>query len=305
MALRTPDERFANLPGFAYAPHYLTVDGGAENAALRMHYLDEGRQEPDGEVFLCLHGEPSWCYLYRKMIPTLAAHGRVIAPDLIGFGRSDKPTERSAYTYAMHRATVESLIRQLDLRRITLVCQDWGGLIGLPIAADMSDRFARLVIMNTGLPVSGKPWSPAFMAWREFATRSDDLPVGKVLDGATVSKLAPEVLAAYEAPYPDKTYKVGAIVFPLLVPISEDAEALPHMRRAAEKFKTWTKPALVMFSDKDPITAGGERFFRELMPSAKAEPEITIHDAGHFLQEDKGEEIADRIVEFIQRRPST
>jgi haloalkane dehalogenase len=189
------------------------------------------------------------------------------------------------------------------LRNVTLVCQDWGGLIGLPIAVEMSDRFARLVIMNTGLPTSGKPLNDAFMAWRAFATRSDDMDIGRVLQGATVTDLPAEVLAAYNAPFPDKTYKTGAIVFPLLVPISEDAEALPYMRRTVEALKTWQKPALVMFSDKDPIMAGGDKFFRKLIPTAGAEPEITIAGGGHFLQEDKGEEIAAHIVEFLKRRP--
>jgi len=293
-ALRTPDERFVDLPDFPYQPHYVEVPGG-----LRMHYIDEGRGDP----ILCLHGEPSWCYLYRKMVPPLSRVGRVVAVDLIGFGRSDKPLGREAYTYALHHDALVSLIKQLDLKRITLVCQDWGGLLGLPIATEMPDRFARLVIMNTGLPISGKPLSPAFMAWKAYATRSNDLNVGQVLQNATVSNLSPAVVAAYDAPYPDPTYKGGALQFPNLVPISEDAEALPHMRKAAEALKSWNKPALVMFSDKDPVTAGGEKFFRAIIPSANAEPEITIHDAGHFLQEDKGEEIAAKIVEFISRRP--
>jgi haloalkane dehalogenase len=294
-ALRTPDERFANLPGFPYAPHYVEVAGG-----LRMHYVDEGQGR---DVILCLHGEPSWGYLYRKMIPALSKHARVVVPDLIGFGRSDKPVERAAYTYAMHKGAVESLINQLDLRNITLVCQDWGGLLGLPIAAEMSDRFARLVIMNTGLPTSGKPLNAAFMAWRAFASRSDDMEIGRVLQNATVADLPPEVVAAYDAPFPDKSYKTGTLMFPLLVPISEDAEALPHMRSAVEALKQWNKPALIMFSDKDPIMAGGDKFFRKLIPTASQEPEITIADGGHFLQEDKGEEIADHIVEFLKRRP--
>ena len=293
--LRTPDERFANLSGFPYQPHYVEVPGG-----LRMHYVDEGT----GDVILCIHGEPSWCYLYRKMIPTLSKHGRVIAVDLVGFGRSDKPAGKESYTYSLHHDSLVAFIKQLDLQRITLVCQDWGGLLGLPIATEMPERFARLVIMNTGLPISGKPLSPAFMAWKAYATHSDDLKVGQVVQNATVTDLPSEVVAAYDAPYPDKTYKGGALQFPNLVPVSEDAEALPHMRRAAEALKSWTRPALVMFSDKDPVTAGGEKFFRALIPSAKDEPEITIHDAGHFLQEDKGEEIAGHIVEFIKRRPA-
>ncbi len=294
MVLRTPDKRFANLPGFAFKPHYVEVQN-----QLRMHYIDEGQGDP----ILCLHGEPSWCFLYRKMVPPLAQHGRVIAVDLIGFGRSDKPVGRESYTYALHHDALASLIKQLDLKRITLVCQDWGGLLGLPLATEMPDRFARLVIMNTGLPISGKPLSPAFMAWKAFATRSDDLPVGQVLQNATVSNLAPEVVAAYDAPYPDKTYKGGALQFPNLVPVSEDAEALPHMRKAAESLKSWQKPALVMFSDKDPVTAGGEKFFQAVIPTASQEPEITIRDAGHFLQEDKGEEIAGHIIDFLKRRP--
>lgn len=294
MGLRTPDDRFANLPDFPYEPHYAEVAGG-----WRMHYVEAG----EGDPILCLHGEPSWSYLYRKMIPTLSQHGRVIAVDLLGFGRSDKPIGKDAYTYALHHDALSDLIRRLDLRRITLVCQDWGGLLGLPIATEMPDRFARLVIMNTGLPVSGKPLSPGFMAWREFATRNEDMDIGRVIDGATVSKLTPEVVAAYNAPFPDLRFKGGALKFPLLVPISEDAEALPHMRKAAEGLKSWNKPALIMFSDKDPVTVGGDKYFRELIPSAKNEPEITIREAGHFLQEDKGEEIAAHIAAFIERRP--
>jgi haloalkane dehalogenase len=292
--LRTPDERFASLPDFPYEPHYVDLNGG-----LRMHYVVEGQGDP----ILCLHGEPSWSYLYRKMIPTLSRHGRVVAPDLIGFGRSDKPVGKDAYTYAMHHDALAQFVEKLDLLRITLVCQDWGGLLGLPIAMEMPERFARIVIMNTGLPVSGKPLTPGFMAWRKFAEKSQDMDIGRVIDGATVSKLTPEVMAAYNAPFPDLSYKGGALKFPLLVPISEDAEALPHMRKAADSLKQWTKPALILFSDKDPVTAGGDKYFRALIPSTKNEPEITIEDAGHFLQEDKGEEIAEHIADFIQRRP--
>ena len=292
--LRTPDEQFANLPDWPYEPRYVDVAGG-----LRMHYVEVG----EGDPILCLHGEPSWGYLYRKMIPRLSHIGRVIVPDLIGFGRSDKPVGKDAYTFALHHQAVASFVEKLDLRRITLVCQDWGGLLGIPVAMEQPERFGRLVVMNTGLPVSGKPLSPGFMAWRTFAEESQDMDIGRVIDGATTSKLTPEVLAAYNAPFPDMSYKGGALKFPLLVPISEDAEALPAMRQAAERLKTWTKPALIMFSDKDPVTVGGDKYFRELIPSAKNEPEVTIHDAGHFLQEDKGEEIAEQIAAFIQRRP--
>ncbi len=205
--LRTPDERFANLADFPYQPHYVEVPG-----PLRMHYVDEGQ----GDVILCIHGEPSWSYLYRKMIPTLSKHGRVIAVDLVGFGRSDKPVGKDAYTYALHHDALSAFVEKLDLKRVTLVCQDWGGLLGLPIATEMPDRFARLVIMNTGLPVSGKPLTPGFMAWRTFSERAQDMDIGRVLEGATVSKLTPEVLAAYNAPFPDLSYKGGALQFPLL-----------------------------------------------------------------------------------------
>lgn len=293
--LRTPDERFANLPDWPYEPRYVDLPSG-----LRMHYVEQGAGDP----ILCLHGEPSWGYLYRKMIPRLSRVGRVIVPDLIGFGRSDKPVGKDAYTYALHHEAVASFVDRLNLARATLVCQDWGGLLGLPVAMEQPERFARLVVMNTGLPVSGKPLSPGFMAWRTFAEKSADMDIGRVIDGATVSKLTPEELAAYNAPFPDLSYKGGAMKFPLLVPISEDAEALPAMRATAEKLKTWTKPALILFSDKDPVTTGGDRYFRELIPSARQEPEITIRDAGHFLQEDQGELIANEIAAFIERRPT-
>jgi len=291
--LRTPDERFENLPGFPFSPHYVEVTG------LRMHYVDEG----EGDPILCLHGEPSWSYLYRRMIPILAKQNRVVAPDMIGFGRSDKPAEKPDYTYALHHDAVAAFIEALDLKRITLVCQNWGGLLGLPIATEMPDRFARLVIMNTGLPAGDVPMPPAFIQWREFTARTTDMDIGQIIQGATVSTVPPEVIAAYEAPFPDASYKAGAHTFPLLVPISPDDEAAPAMRKAREALSKWTKPVLVMFSDSDPITRGGDKLMRALIPSAKSEPEIVIRDAGHFLQEDKGKEIAEHISRFIERRP--
>jgi haloalkane dehalogenase len=290
---RTPDDRFSNLPDFPWQPHYTEVSG------LRLHYVDAG----SGDPVLCLHGEPSWSFLYRKMIPTLAQQNRVVAPDLIGFGRSDKLAEKDDYTFELHRRTVTGLLENLDLRNITLVCQDWGGLIGLVIVSELPDRFARLVIMNTFIPTGDEPPSPGFMRWREYAARQTDLDVGFVLQSACKSPLPPEVIAAYNAPFPDATYKAGAHQFPLLVPITPDNPASEKMRRARAFFKTWTKPALVMFSDGDPVTAGADRWFRALIPSAGDEPEITITNAGHFLQEDKGEEIAEQIRQFIARRP--
>ena len=220
-ALRTPDERFENLPGYPFAPNYSEVDG------LRVHYVDEGPS--DASPVLMLHGEPSWSYLYRKMIPIVAAGGhRAVAPDLVGFGRSDKPTAREDYTYASHVEWMrELLFDQLDLREITLVCQDWGGLIGLRLVAEHPDRFARVVTANTLLPTGDEPPPEAFFSWRKFSQDVPELPVGRILQGATVSELPPEVMAAYDAPFPDESYKAGARQFPLLVPVTPDDPATP------------------------------------------------------------------------------
>ncbi|HEY6543068.1 MAG TPA: haloalkane dehalogenase [Ktedonobacteraceae bacterium] len=291
--IRTPDQRFANLPGFSYQPHYIEVNG------LRMHYVDEGQ----GEIILCLHGEPSWSYLYRKMIPLLSHSYRVVAPDFIGFGRSDKFTERDEYSFKMHHDSLVGFIEATALADITLVVQDWGGLLGLTVVGEKPDLFKRLVIMNTGLPTGDEPMGKAFMRWREFAASQTDMGIGAVIYNAMAQKenITTDILLAYDSPFPNVSYKAGAMAFPLLVPIHPDDPGAGEMRRARAALAHWQKPALVMFSDGDPITRGGERFFRALIPGAQDQPEIMIENAGHFLQEEKGEEIAQHIIEFIER----
>jgi len=292
--LRTPDERFVNLPGYNFEPHYVEING------LRVHYLDEGPR--DAAPVLLLHGEPSWCYLYRKMIPTITAAGhRAVAPDLIGFGRSDKLTAREDYTYQFHVETMTAFVEAADLGDITLFGQDWGGLIGLRIAAEKTDRFARIVVANTGLPTGDQPMTEGFMRWREYSQKVENFHVGGIVKGGCATELPPEVIAAYNAPFPDDNYKAGARQFPLLVPISPDDPASAANRKAWEVLRRWEKPFLTAFSDSDPVTRGGERVFQKLVPGAQGQPHVTITGAGHFLQEDKGEELAQVVVDFISR----
>jgi len=262
--LRTPEERFANLPDYPFAPNYVTINDA------RIHYVDEG----EGETILCLHGEPSWSFLYRKMIPPLAEDYRVIAPDFVGFGRSDKYANEEDYSFQMHRDMLVRFIERLDLQEITLVVQDWGGMIGLTVATQIPERFARLVIMNTGLP-GGEKMPEAFMRWRAVCKKfGRRLPVGRIIQGGTVTELTEEVKAAYEAPFPDESFKAGAAVWPLLVPLNLDDPGAKEMRQARNVLSTWQKPALVLFSDNDPITRGGDLWFRRLMRIRKEDQQI-------------------------------
>lgn len=291
--LRTPDERFAGLAGFPFEPHYIEVDG------LRIHYLDEGPR--DAPIVLMMHGEPSWSYLYRKMIPPVAAAGlRAIAPDLIGFGRSDKPVRREDYTYQRHVDWMRGFLERLDLRGMTLVCQDWGGLIGLRLVAEHPERFAGVVAANTALPTGEVTLGPAFFAWRKFSQETPTFHVGGIVRGGCVTDLPPEVVAAYDAPFPDDRYKAGARQFPTLVPATPDDPAAPANRKAWESLQRWTKPFLLAFSDSDPVTQGADKTF-EVIPGTKGQPHTTITGAGHFLQEDNGEQLARVVIDFIRR----
>lgn len=290
--LRTPDDRFANLPGFPFNPHYVEIDG------LRIHHLDEGpaRSAP----VLLMHGEPSWSYLYRKMIPVLTKAGhRAIAPDLAGFGRSDKPARREDHTYQRHVDWMAALLAKLDLRNITLVCQDWGGLIGLRLATEHPERFARIVAANTGLPTGDQPLSQTFRNWQRFSQETPEFPVGQIVQGGCVIKFGPEVIAAYDAPFPDDRYKAGPRQMPVLVPTSPNDPAAPANRKAWEVLGKWSKPFLTTFSDSDAVTKGGEAILQAAIPGAKDQPHVTIVGAGHFLQEDKGEELARVVADFI------
>ena len=264
-----------------------------------MHYVDEGPK--DGEIVLCLHGEPSWSYLYRKMIPVYVAAGyRVIAPDLIGFGKSSKPTQTSDYTFQKHIDWVKSLVHQLDLQGVNLFCQDWGGLIGLRILAEESERFSRAVVGNSGLPTGERGATEAFMKWQKFSQTVPVFPVGSMIQRSTVSEMSPEEVAAYDAPFPDETYKAGARIFPALVPTTPDNVETGNNKKAWASLMQFNKPFLTLFSDSDPITKGGERVLQKLIPGTKGQKHTIIEAGGHFLQEDKGKEIAGLMVEFMQ-----
>ena len=291
-AYRTPEEQFKDLPGFPFAPHYTDFDG------MRMHYVDEG----SGEPILLMHGEPTWSYLYRKMIPPLTARFRCIGPDYIGFGRSDKPLRIEDYTYDLHAASIRALVETLDLREATVVVQDWGGPIGLRVATELRDRFKRLVVLNTGLFASSRNWpTPGFMEWRNFAERVGlDLPVGRVMQASTATELDDATVAAYEAPWPVRESRAGVAAFPLMVPLSADDPTATAMRVVMDALRGWQVPALVCWSDSDPVfplKAG--HAMAALLPGSGGH----VHElagASHMLQEDRGEEIARLILDFAR-----
>ena len=330
--LRTPDECFEKLPGYDFAPHYTEIPDG-DGGTLRIHHVDEGPQ--GGEPILCMHGQPSWSYLYRKMIPIFVDAGhRVLAPDLVGFGRSDKPTEREDYTYANHVAWMNAWLEANDLRDLTLVCQDWGGLIGLRVATDQPDRFARIVTANTGLPdgtgtnvpadagpamrklydslpvvkaselgerFAAKDGPPGFLYWRKYCAESPEFSVSDVM--RMIAGASADEIAAYQAPFPEPRYEAGARQFPSLVPVFPDDPEIPSNRKAWEVLRGWQKPFLTAFSDSDPVTAGAEKRFQKDVPGAQGQEHPTIVGAGHFLQDEKGPELAAAVLRFIERNP--
>lgn len=301
-ALRTPDECFSNLPDFNFAPNYINVDDG-ESGQLRLHYLDEGPRS--AAPVLLMHGEPSWCFLYRKMIPGLVAAGhRVIAPDLIGFGRSDKPADRNDYTYQGHVNWIQQLLESLELSQITLFCQDWGGLIGLRLAAENPERFDRIVAANTMLPTGDQTPNEDFLNWQAFSQDVPEFPAGAIIKGATSRTVSEAVVAGYNAPFPDESFKEGARQFPLLVPCRPDDPASEANRRAWQVLEQWNKPFLTAFSDSDPITAGLDKVMQKRIPGCAGQQHTTVVDAGHFLQEDAGEELADIVCRFIADNPA-
>jgi haloalkane dehalogenase len=296
--LRTPDEQFADLPEYPFTPNYGTVTA-ADGTALRVHYLDEGPR--DAAPVLLMHGEPSWSFLYRRVIPVLVDAGhRVIAPDLVGFGRSDKPADVADYSYAAHVAWMSELVFDvLDLRAATFFGQDWGGLIGLRLVAAQPERFARVVIGNTGLPTGDGHLTEAFFAWQQFAAETPSLPIGQIINFGTVTDLAPEVIAAYDAPYPDDDSKAGARIFPKLVPSTPDDPEHDANVAAWKVLEQFDKPFLCAFSDSDPITGGGDAEFLRRVPGTRGCDHVTIEGGGHFLQEDRGPELGQVIAGFI------
>ena len=279
--LRTPDAAFAGIDDFPFAPHYLDITDPGDGTKLRVHYVDEGPR--DAPVVLMMHGEPSWCYLYRKMIgPVVAAGFRVVAPDLIGFGKSDKPSKKGDYSYARHVGWMRQWIEALDLTNMTLACQDWGSLIGLRLVSEMPDRFAAVALSNGGLPEGGPP-PRAFAIWRAFSKWSPLFPIGRIVNAGAKRALSPAEIAAYDAPFPNSSFKAGARIFPSFVPFDGNV-AIPDQKKAWEVFDRFDKPFLCCFSDGDPITRGGESRFIGRVPGTAGQAHRTLK-GGHFIQE--------------------
>lgn len=292
--LRTPDDRFVGLPDYPFEPHYTELSDG-----IRLHHVDEG--PADADVVLMLHGEPSWSFLYRRMVPVFAGAGlRAVAPDLVGFGKSDKPAAIGDYSYQRHVDWLREWIEQLDLRRITLVCQDWGSLLGLRLAAEHDDRFDRIVVANGFLPTADRSTPAAFKVWRAFATKSPVLPIGRIVATGTKRRLTTAERAAYDAPYPSARYKAGARAFPALVPTSPDDPAVPSNRAAWERLGRWEKPFLTLFGDSDPILGRADKPLQSHVPGAAGQPHARV-PGGHFVQEDAGVEIAERTIAWIRQ----
>jgi haloalkane dehalogenase len=294
--LRTPPERFDNVPDFPYQPHYSEVGG------LQIAHIDEGPK--DAPLVLLMHGEPAWSFLYRKMIPVLVKEGfRVIAPDLVGFGRSDKPAAKKDYSYLNHVMWMTTWLEANDFKHITLFCQDWGSLIGLRMVAECPDRFDRIVLANGGLPTGTEKIPFAFKIWRAFARFSPWFPIGRIVKTGCAAGLTPQEVAAYDAPFPSGRYRVAARLFPTFVPITPDNPERENNERAWEMFKRWDKPFLTLFSSRDPITRGGQKIWQQSVPGAQGQPHAITRGAGHFLQEDKGAELASKIADYIRSTP--
>lgn len=294
--LRTPDERFVGLADYAFAPHYREV-ADADGTRLRIHYVDEG---PRGAApVLLLHGEPSWSYLYRHIVAGLAAKGhRAVAPDLVGFGKSDKPAEQSDYTFERHVKWLGDWLTGLDLRTITLFCQDWGGLIGLRLVAAFPERFARVVVANTGLPI-GTGMTEGFKKWLELSQTIPVFPVGNIVAGGCSRALSAAEKAAYDAPFPDESFKAGARRFPALVPVTPEHASVAENKAAWQVLGAFDKPFLAAFSDNDPITRGGDKVFLKLVPGTRGQKHVTLK-GGHFLQEDSPKEIVELLDGFVR-----
>jgi haloalkane dehalogenase len=296
--IRTPDTRFDDLKDYPYQPNYVEINDG-EGSTLRVHYLDEG--PTNSNPILLLHGEPSWSYLYRHMIPQLVDIGhRVVVPDLVGFGKSDKPLEQTDYSYARHVDWMAELIfDHLNLTSITFFGQDWGGLIGLRLLAQEPDRYDRVVIGNTGLPTGKGEATEAFLAWQKFSQTAPEFPIGKLINSACIRDLTTDETHAYDAPFPTDEYKAGARIFPSLVPTSTSDPASQDNLVAWEVLSEYQKPFLLAFSDSDPVTKGGDAPFHAKVPGTKGQNHVTIENAGHFLQEDKSKELAAIMNDFI------